>query len=169
MMISFIAWSSQPLTTAGMMEPAIDWASWRAQATRRISPKHAQNSHETHDIHMSECKSLCWRNKNSWFHSSNFPKKTIPKHLLEFSWDFHHQKTPNVSQFPTTSSIGPNVTTSQCLRFPTTLNRMRKKRDGSHGNTMEIAWNTCWFSGLLGDSQEQFHNPILGYTILYFY
>ena len=84
------------------------------------------------------------------------PKKRFRNTFLEFSWGSHHQKTPNLSQFPTTSSIGPNVTTSQCLRFPTTLNRMRKKRGGSQRFTMEIAWNTCWFSGLLGILKSNF-------------
>ena len=162
--------ASQPHTTAGMMEPAIDWASWRSPSHKTHLPKTCPKIRKKHMT--STWVSVSPFVEETKINGSTHPisqKKRFRNTFLEFSWDSHHQKTPNFSQFPTTSSIGPNVTTSQCLRFPTLMNRMRSQRGGSQRLTTEIAWNnlnTCWFSGLLGDSQERFHNPILGYTIL---
>ena len=92
MMISFIAWSSQPLTTAGMMEPAIDWASWRSPSHKTHLPKTCPKIRKKHMT-------------STWVSVSPFVEETFhgsthqisqEKNLLEFSWDSHHQKTPNL-------------------------------------------------------------------------
>ena len=75
--------ASQPHTTAGMMEPAIDWASWRSPSHKTHLPKTCPKIRKKHMT--STWVSVSPFVEETKINGSTHPisqKKTIPKHLF---------------------------------------------------------------------------------------
>ena len=87
------------------------------------------------------------------------PKKRFRNTFLEFSWGSHHQKTPNLSQFPHHIE---HRTQRDNLPMPQVSDdfESNEKKTGwiptiYHGNSMKY----LLVFRFTRDSQEQFHNP----------